>query len=207
MKKLLHIVATPREDESRTLHLAQAFLSVFQERHPEYSIDELNLTKEPIPDLTTKRLDGKYALLGGKDLSGELKDSWQEILKHIERFMSADLFLISTPMWNYSVPYTLKKYIDIIVQPRYLFRYTKTGVEGLVKNKKMIVLTSRGGEYRSDATKQLDFQEPYLRAIFSLTGITDMTFINAQPMDMGKDLKEKNIQIAIEEAKKVAKNL
>jgi FMN-dependent NADH-azoreductase len=146
-------------------------------------------------------------LLGGKDLFGELKDAWAEIIQHIERFKGSDMFLISTPMWNYTIPYMLKKYIDIILQPRYLFRYTPTGVEGLVNNKKMIVLTSRGGEYLSEAGRKLDFQEPYLRAIFGLCGITDITFVNAQPMDMGKENQETNLQKAIEQAKLLAAKL
>lgn len=207
MKKLLHIIASPREDASRTLAVTKGFLEVFQAKHPEFVIDELNLVKEPLPDLTMKRVDGKYVLLGGKDLFGELKESWNEIIQHIERFTSADMFLISTPMWNYNIPYMLKKYIDIIMQPRYLFRYTSTGVEGLVKNKKMIVLTSRGGEYLSDQGRKLDFQEPYLRAIFGLSGITDITFVNAQPMDMGKEMQQSNLQKAIEEAKALAAKL
>lgn len=207
MKKLLHIIATPRQDESRTLRVTNGFLDLFQKRHPEFVIDELNLTQESLPDLTMKRVDGKYVLLGGKDLFGEWKEAWQEILQQIERFLSADMYLISTPMWNYNIPYKLKQYIDIIVQPKYLFQYTKTGPEGLVKNKKMVVITSRGGDYVSEQTRLLDFQEPYLRAIFGLVGITDMTFINAQPMDMGPELQQQQLQMAIEKAKLLASQL
>ena len=206
MKKLLHIIATPRAEESRTLQVTEVFLKVFTEKHTDWVVEELDLPKEQLPSLTVKRVDGKYVLLGGKDLYGELKEAWQEIIAHIERFMSADAYLISTPMWNFSIPYTLKHYIDIILQPKYLFRYTPSGVEGLVKNKKMTVIISRGGDYSQDSpVHNFDFQEPYLRTVFGFVGITDITFIIAQPMDaLGLEVQVKKIEEAKSIARKIA---
>jgi FMN-dependent NADH-azoreductase len=205
MKKLLHIIASPRELESRTLQIADPFLEVFQQKNPDCVIDELHLEKEELPSLSMKRVDGKYLLMDGKDLYGEFKEKWMEILSHIERFLSADLYLISTPMWNFSIPYMLKHYIDIIVQPKYLFRYTDKGtVEGLAKNKKMAILCSRGGTYLSQEMQGYDFQEPYLRAIFGFVGITDIHFVIAQPMDMGKEIQQQKLQEAINAAKQLA---
>jgi len=204
MKKLLHIIATPRGEESRTLKVTNAFLETFREKHADWVIDELDLTKEELPSLTVKRVDGKYVLLGGKDLYGDMKDSWQDIISHIERFTSADAYLISTPMWNFSIPYTLKQYIDIILQPKYLFRYTYNGVEGLMKNKKMVVVSSHGGEYVTPEASKADFQEPYLRFVFGFVGITDVVFVKAEPMDMGEETQKQRIKSAQQLAKKIA---
>ncbi len=203
MKKLLHIIATPRGGESRTLKVSGAFLNSFKEKHRDWVIDELNLAEEKLPPLTLKRVDGKYVLLAGKDLYGEFKEAWEEIVAHIERFLSADAYLVSTPMWNFSIPYMLKHYIDIIVQPKYLFQYTNTGVEGLAKNKKMAVIMSRGGEYIAEAARKLDHQEPYLRTVFGFVGITDISFIIAQPMDMGAQIQEQKLK----EAERLAREL
>lgn len=68
----------------------------------------------------------------------------------------------------------------------------------------MVVITSRGGTYETEATKGLDFQEPYLRAIFGFVGIQDISFINAQPMDQGSERRNKAIAQAQEEAKRMA---
>jgi FMN-dependent NADH-azoreductase len=196
MKKLLHIVATPREEESRTLQVTEAYLEAFKSCHSGWVIEELNLSKEKLPSLTMKVVNGKYVLLSGKHLFGDMKDAWEEILHCIDQFLSADLYLISTPMWNFNIPYMLKHYIDVIVQPEYLFRYSEKGaVEGLVKDKKMIVIASRGGNYTGDR-KDYDFQEPYLRAVFGFVGITDIEFVIAQPMDNGIEIQELNIQEA-----------
>ncbi len=204
MKKLLHVIATPRGDESSTLKVSGVFLDAFRESHPDWVVEELDLTREELPSLTVKRVDGKYVLLSGKDLYGDMKESWRDIISEIERFLSSDAVLISTPMWNFGIPYTLKHYIDVIVQPRYLFRYTSAGSEGLAKGRKMMVITSRGGDYSSADAKGADFQEPYLRFVFGFTGINDITFINAEPMGMGVELQEKAIASAQEKARKLA---
>lgn len=204
MTKILHIIASPREEKSRTLQVSETFLKALKQEHPDWIFDELHLEKEEIPSLTVKRVDGKYMLLLGKELFGEAKESWEEIILHIERFLSADLYLISTPMWNFTIPYPLKQYIDVIVQPKYLFNYTKTGVEGLAKNKKMIVISSSGGEYRSKEMQPFDFVESYLRTIFGFVGITDITFIKAESMDMGKEIRANNLEQAKKEAIELA---
>ena len=203
MKKLLHIIATPRGDESRTLKVAGVFLEAFKKKYPACAIDELDLFAEILPELTVKRVNGKYILLGGKELSGEFEKAWKEVVAHIERFLSADGYLITAPMWNFSIPYKLKHYIDIIIQPKYLFRYTPSGVEGLAKNKKMAVITSRGGDYGPESSaRSYDLQEPYLRTIFGFVGVTDITFINAQPMDaLGPEVQADKIKAAQAQAK------
>lgn len=203
MLRLLHIVATPRGEESRTLQISEPFLSAFLEKNPSWIVDELDLGKEDLPPLSMKSVSGKYVLLQGKEIFGSLRESWAEILQHIERFKTADLFLLSTPMWNFSIPYMLKHYIDLIVQPRHLFRYREDGsVEGLVKEKKMVVITSRGGAY-GGKMESFDHQEPYLRTIFGFIGISDIVFVRAEPMDMGEELQKQKILEAKETAFKL----
>jgi FMN-dependent NADH-azoreductase len=195
MKKLLHIIATPRQEESRTLKVTEAFFEGLENNDPDCRVDTLDVTKEKLPPMTVKAVNGKYVLLGGKDLPDDLKPAWKDIIKHIERFLSADGYVISAPMWNFSIPYYLKHYIDVILQPKYLFRYTEKGPEGLVKNKKMVVVTSRGGDYSLESQNHAyDYQEPYIKAVFGLAGITDITFINSQPMDaLGPDVQKEKI--------------
>lgn len=207
MKKLLHIIATPRTEESRTLKVSASFLEAFARSHPEWVVEELDLSKEELPGLTVKRVDGKYMLLGGMELSGQFRAAWQEIIRHIEQFLSADAYLVSTPMWNFSIPYTLKHYLDVIVQPKYLFQYTKTGVEGLVNNRKMVIVISRGGEYTTSESRAFDHQEPYLRTIFGFVGIKDIQFIIAQPMDMGATIQAQKIQEAQAKAVELAQQV
>ena len=205
MKKILHIIASPRGEDSRTLKVSAAFLENFKKLYPGCRIEELNIFAETLPELTIKIVSGKYVLLGGKDLSGELKDAWKGVERYIDQFLSADAYLISTPMWNFSIPYKLKHYIDVIVQPKYLFRYTDKGPEGLIRDKKMVIVTSRGGDYSPGSpSAAFDYQEPYLRTVFGLCGLKDITFINAQPMDVDPEAGKKALEKAKETARKVA---
>lgn len=206
MKNLLHIIATPRGDESRTLQVSEAFLEAFAKRNPGSSVDILNVATAALPPLTVKAISGKYLLLGGKDLPAALKPAWEPVEREITRFLAADGYLVSTPMWNFGIPYPLKHYIDIILQPRYLFRYTEQGVEGLVRGKKMVVITSRGGDYsQASPLRSYDHQEPYLRTVFGFVGIRDITFINAQPMDaLGPVRRDEEIGKAKAAARTVA---
>ena len=132
MKRPLHIVATPRGDESRTLRVTEAFLEAFHRHHDDRVVEDLELFEAELPELGARRVDGKYVLLAGKELYGDLREAWDGILAEIDRFRSADGYLVSAPMWNFSIPYRLKQYIDVLVQPTLLFRYTKHGVEGLI---------------------------------------------------------------------------
>jgi len=206
MKKLLHIIATPRQEESRTLKISNAFIKHLKEKNMPYTIDELNLYNAKLPELTIKRIDGKYLLLGGKELKGEYKSAWLEIENLIKGFSSNDAYLLSAPMWNFGIPYILKQYIDIIVQPGYLFRYTEKGPEGLLKDKKMAIITSRGGDYSQNSPFRIyDHQEPYLKTVFGFIGIRDIVFINAEPMDaLGPEIEKQKIDEAIFRAKKIA---
>lgn len=81
-------------------------------------------------------------------------------------------------MYNFSVPSTFKAYIDQIVRVNRTFAVNEQGYQGLVNGKKMLIITASGGSYRKGTPAAgYDLQEPFLRAIFGLVGITDITFI------------------------------
>ena len=146
--KLLHIVATPRERKSNTLRVADAFLETIRARYPGMQVDILDLFQSDMPAAAGDNIDTKYTLMAGQPIDREHQQSWQQIEILIERFLSADIYLISAPMWNFSIPYALKYYIDCIFQPGYLFRYNELGQAiGLVQDKKMVCVTTRGGDY------------------------------------------------------------
>ncbi len=206
--KLLHIVSTPRQ-QSNTLQISNAFLSVLQAKYVDLVVDEIDLFNHDIPAVVGDNIETKYTLMRGNPVAEAHADAWGEIEVFIERFKSADIYLISTPMWNFTIPYALKYFIDAVVQPGYLFGYNELGQPyGLLENKKMVCITSRGGDYSEGGPfHAYDFQEPYLRAIFGFVGITDMHFVNAQPMDITPELREVALAKGIEEATVLANSL
>lgn len=200
--KLLHIIATPRGAKSRTLQISNKFLAEVKARNKDLQVDTLELSAMVLPPISGEVTDAKYTLLQGRELNDQAASDWATITKYAEDFLSYDCYLISSPMWNFSIPYQLKHYIDIIMQPGMLFRFTPNGVEGLAKNKKMFCITSRGSDY-SEGTylQQFDFQEPYLKSIFGMAGIVDITFLNAQPMDYSPEVAQLSMNKALEETR------
>lgn len=203
--KLLHIIASPRGAKSTTLSISAEFLTALKAQHPGLLVEELDLSTEKLPAVSGEIAEAKYVLMGGGTLSEPSQIAWNEIVAYSQRFLTFDYYLISSPMWNFTVPYQLKHYIDVIMQPGILFRFTEQGVEGLVKNKKMFCITSRGSDYSQGGyLNQFDFQEPYLRSIFGMAGIQDVTFLNAQPMNITPEIAASRLAHAIADAKGIA---
>ncbi len=154
-------------------------------------------------------MDSKYRLMVGRPIDPNHAESWTHIEALINEFLAADVFLVTAPMWNFSIPYVLKYYIDAIVQPRYLFAYDEHGVPvGLVHGKKMVCVTTRGGDYSLNSPMHAyDAQESYLRQIFGFVGITDLRCVHAQPMDQAPAVRAAAIDAATQVACSVAEDL
>ena len=200
--QILHIIATPRGLASNTGRISSALLESLHERYDDLEVKTLDLFSADLPAVAGVNIKSKYALMTGQPLDDAARGSWAEIEKTIADFLAADLYLLTVPMWNFSIPYALKYYIDAIVQPGYLFRYNELGQpEGMVVGKKMICVTSRGADYLQEPLASLDFVENYLRSIFGFVGFEDITFFNAQPMDISPDLRRVAHKSAISEVR------
>jgi FMN-dependent NADH-azoreductase len=184
--KVLHVIASPRNDSSNTLRVAREFLAELDRHTAGLDIEVVDLFDEDLPALAGNNIETKYTLSHGQPIDRNHLESWQQIEQLIARFLAADAYVISSPMWNLSIPYALKYYIDCIVQPGYLFRFNDRGLpEPLVHGKKMVCVTARGSDYSATTPiHALDFQEPYLRSIIGFVGITDVDFIYVQPTDV-----------------------
>lgn len=115
----------------------------------------------------------------------------------VQEFLAADIVVIGAPMYNFTVPSQLKAWIDRLAVAGKTFRYTAEGPVGLAGGKKVIVVSSRGGVYSAGSPLEaLDFQEPYLRAVFAFFGIIDVDFIRAEGIAIGPEHKERAIAAA-----------
>lgn len=200
-KRLLHLIATPRGLASNTGRISSVLLEELDDRY-DLDVRSLDLFRADLPAVAGSNIKSKYALMTGQALDDEARASWGEIERTIEGFLDADLYLVTAPMWNFGVPYALKYYIDAIVQPGYLFTYDEQGQpRGMVHDRRMVCVTSRGGDYSQGPMAQFDFLENYLRAIFGFVGITDIKFFNAQPMDITTDLRKSANKSAIREVR------
>ena len=139
--KLLHIVASPRGAKSRTLDVSNAFLEAMKAKDPNITIDVLDLFEVELPDVHLSAVDAKFTLMSGGTLDEKAKATWEVIAKYSKGFLEHDAYLISCPMWNFTIPYKLKHYIDVIMQAGILFSFSESGVKGHAEDKKMFCVT------------------------------------------------------------------
>jgi len=201
-QRLLHIIATPRGLASNTGRVSNVLLEELHEKHGDLDVKTLDLFSVDLPAVAGVNIKSKYALMTGQPLDEAARNSWGEIERTIEEFLDADLYLLTVPMWNFGIPYALKYYIDAIVQPGYLFRYDEYGQPvGMVNDRKMVVVSSRGADYSQPPLAALDFVESYLRTIFGLVGITEIKFFNVQPMDISAETRKAAYKAAISDVR------
>ena len=153
---------------------------------------ERALAPETIPHLDMDVLGGLGQSAEGRTPKQAARVALADAL--IEEVEAADTIVIATPMYNFSIPSTLKAWLDHIARAGRTFRYTAQGPEGLLKGKKVVVVTSRGGFYTGDSpARGMDFQEPYLRTFFGFLGITDVTFIHVEGQAIGPEVAAKGL--------------
>ena len=100
MSTLLYIESSPRKERSASIEVAHTFLDCYRAAHPTDIIDTLDVWSTPLPEFNGAALEAKYAGIEGATLSTEQATAWATIRALADRFIRADKFLISVPMWN-----------------------------------------------------------------------------------------------------------
>lgn len=198
---ILHLDSSPRGERSHSRQLTRAFVQELKTSHPDAQVVYRDLGHNPPPHVDELWIAAAYS-----DPSTHTPDQQAAIQiseELIAELVAADLIVIGVPMYNFSVPSTFKAYIDQVVRAGRTFTYP--GYEGLVLNKKMFLLEARGGG-GYDPGQQMagaNHQDTYLRAIFGLIGITDITVVN----DEKTMTNESNLDASIEKAKQAAHSI
>jgi FMN-dependent NADH-azoreductase len=206
MARLLYIEASPRKDRSASIKVARAFVEEYKKTHPGDTVDTLDLWKTDLPAFDGDVIDSKYVILHGKQHTPEQKKAWQAVETVIDRFKSADKYLFSLPMWNFGIPYKLKHYFDVIVQPTYTFSFSPAdGYKGLMTGKQVAVVYARGGEYPPGSGGEgFDLQKRYLELVLGFIGLTDPKSIVIEPTLAKPDQVDKTLEEARKKAVTVA---
>jgi FMN-dependent NADH-azoreductase len=202
MTRLLYIKASPRGAESKSAAIAEAYLGALRQRIADLAVDTLDIVTERLPEFGGDKVAAKISALTGKTQEGRQKTAWDEITEIANRFIAADRYLIAVPMWNGSIPYRLKHYIDLIHQPGLLWGLDpKTGYFGLLKNKKAVLALTSGafGPSMPSPAFGIDHHSIYLRDWLNQAGITDIETIRFQPTLLAPDPKG-SFEAAIAEA-------
>ncbi len=181
MAKILTIHSSARRDGSFSRKLTDELVGVLKGRHNVTDVIERDVapglsfpSESWLTDrvlATTDRNDKQAALLAQTDTL-------------IEELQAADIIVIGAPIYNFSIPASLKAWIDHVSQPGRTFSYTENGPEGLLKNKKAYVVVTSGGVPAGSPT---DFVTPYLKHVLGFLGIVDVEFISADRLVVAED--------------------
>lgn len=118
----------------------------------------------------------KTKVANGEELTQAERIVWSQTENLIARIKTADAIVWSIPMWNFSVPYVVKQYIDVVTQYGYLFTINENGYAGLLEDKPALLALSRGGAYgEGSGAEAYDSQEPYMKNLLAFWGIHNVT--------------------------------
>ncbi|MFA5495788.1 MAG: NAD(P)H-dependent oxidoreductase [Porticoccaceae bacterium] len=185
-------------DQGASSQLSDTLIEHLQASHGELSVTRRNLAVDSLPyfgmEVITALATDPVALSGAQRALVALADQL------IEEVQNADILVVAAPMYNFTVPSTLKTWMDYVARAGVTFKYTETGVVGLLGAKKVYVVASRGGIHR-DAPS--DAVVPLLRNYFALLG-TDIDVIYAEGLNMGDEPRARGFAAARERIKVLA---
>ncbi len=183
MTRLLYVEASPRRGRAASSLAARRFLDAFAAADPMAEVDHLDLWATDLPRFDGATLDAKYAVLNRQPHGPGEAAAWAAIIAAVDRLKAADLMLLAVPMWNFSVPYVFKHWIDIVTQPTLTFSFSpEAGYRGLVQGKRAAVLYASGGDYRpGSGNPRPDLQSPFVETWLRFIGITDITTATVSP--------------------------
>lgn len=157
------------------------------QRDPSAKVVFRDLAANPVPHLTPETVAGvrSQATTPAEQLARALSDEL------IAELRAADTIVIGAPMYNFSIPTTLRSWFDHVLRAGETFSYSEAGPKGLLSGKKVIVVEARGGLYSEGPAQATDFQEPYLRQLLGFIGLADdLTFIRAEKIGYGPDARD-----------------
>jgi FMN-dependent NADH-azoreductase len=189
MKTLLNIRASLNGARGQSSQLADKFVADWRARNPGGRVVTRDLAAQPVPHLTAERFEA-FAT-PGENRTTEQRAIAAYSDELIAELRGAEVIVLAVPMYNFSVPSTLRAYFDHIARAGVTFRYTSKGPEGLLAGRRAHVFITRGGIYAGGS----DTQTPYLRQFLGFLGI-DAQFIYAEGLGHGDDVRTKSLAAA-----------
>jgi len=169
MKKTLIIRYTPREN-SNTKKMLDYFI---EKNEAKTDITLLDLTEET-PDLLLKENLNLYINrnFAGIELTEEENEKLAKNDKMMKQLLDADFIVLASPMYNFSIPATVKAWFDGVIQAGKTFTYTDTGLKGLCENKEALILMTSGSDFGEEPYKSMNFATPLLTTSFGFLGVS-----------------------------------
>lgn len=223
MAKLLILTANPKPAQySVCLTLGETFLKNYKENNPNDTVETVDLITADFPDINYVVMSAFGKMMQGvqfTDLTSDEQTALGKRQAYLDQFLSADKVVFVTPMWEFSTPSVVKKYLDLITANNVTFKYQENGVPvGLLfdKNVKVLHIQSSGGQYHSEMLPTINgmggsmlladnYGNKHLQAVLNFIGLTDYTHVYAHSTNMGEEPRQISVAAATEKLNELAK--
>jgi len=189
MARLLHIDSSPRGERSHSRRLTGEFVEAWKQSHPGDTVTYRDVGRNPVPHVDEPWIAAAFT--PPEQRTPELWEAIRVSEQLVDEFLATDIYVIGVPMYNFSVPSALKAYIDQIVRIGRTFAFepenSANPYKPLVLGKKMFIIAARGssGFGAGGQYEMLNYQTPYLAAVFGFIGITDIDFVEVENDEFG----------------------
>lgn len=192
MATLLHVKSSVFGDDAQSALLARHFIERWKSENVGAEVISRDLVSNPLPHLDMTRIS---ALMSSPDQRSpqqqKIVDEADALLKEVQ---SADVVLLAVPMYNFSIPSQLKSYFDHLARAGVTFKYTDKGPVGLLQDKPVYLLATRGGLYHEAGQ---DFEVPFVKQFLGFIGLHDVRVVLAEGLNMGEETKQAALEAAL----------
>jgi FMN-dependent NADH-azoreductase len=180
--RILHLITSPRKSQSYSTKVGSTIVEKLTAAHPGSSVVVRDMAANPFPHLEEAHIHSFYT--PEESRSAEQVAAIAHSDEAIAEILAADAIVISVGMYNFGITSNLKAWIDHICRKGKTFNYGENGPIGLVQGKKVYLAISTGGVYSEGFMKSYDFTENYLRAVLGFLGMTDVSVVRAEGLNI-----------------------
>ena len=208
MKTLLHIDSSPRDGRSHSRQLTASFAATWQKANPDGNVIHRELGLKPVPFVSEDWIAAAFS--NPADHTPAQRAAIAVSNEFVDELLAANEVVIGAPMYNFSVPASLKAWIDQVVRIGRTVRIdAPSGVPvytGLVQGRKTTIITTRGGAgfAAGEPMAHLDAQIPYLKQILGFIGITDISVVYAGGLAGPDETRQASLNEAFADVEKLA---
>jgi FMN-dependent NADH-azoreductase len=181
MKQLLQLNASANLSSSASKKLGTELMAKYDKAYPDAHIEQRDLNQN-LTFIDERWVNANFTPVDQRTNQQKQRLELSDTL--IAELQQADRVIVTTPMYNFGVPATLKAWIDLVCRAGVTFQYTNEGPVGLLKNKQVDIIITTGGV---PLQSPVDFVSDYLKQVFRFIGIEDVNIIAADQMAVDAD--------------------
>jgi len=189
---ILHVTSSARGNSSYSNRVAAELIGELTGRNPGTAVSVRNLAADPLAHIDEDFVAATRSPAGPQTERQRAQLATSDAL--VDELLAADVIVIAAPMINFTIPSTLKTWIDYVARAGRTFSYSEKGPQGLVTGKQVILVVARGGVYAGNPA--LDFQVPYLKSVLGFLGMTDVEVVEVEGTAFGPEAAEKAVATA-----------